>query len=174
MSEVVSDLPGADPHDIITKSGCDALTLRSTENIRHVGEELALFSIVVDATTDSISQGQNITHSDSIVSAKDPSLGTVELKMDPKQPNEYFIISGSQILWRSGVWNGEIFTMVLEMRLNYIYNIGLYSDENETYFTYSVKYSTISRLLLNISEQVKQLNLLDGAVVVCILGSTKR
>ncbi|TXG67111.1 hypothetical protein EZV62_008386 [Acer yangbiense] len=29
--------------------------------------------------------------------AEDPSLGTAELKMDPKQPNEYFLMSGSQM-----------------------------------------------------------------------------
>ncbi|KAK0601531.1 hypothetical protein LWI29_025119 [Acer saccharum] len=94
--------------------------------------------------------------------AEDPSLGTAELKMDRKYPNEYFIMSGSQILWRSGVWNGKIFSSVPEMRLNYIYNFGLYSDENETYFSYSVKDSTISRLFLDMSRQVKQMNWLEG------------
>ncbi|KAK0601497.1 hypothetical protein LWI29_024825 [Acer saccharum] len=116
------------------------------------------FSTVVDAATDSISQGQNITHSESIVSAGDPSLGTEELKMDPKQPNEYFIRTGSQILWRSGVWNGEVFTMIPEMRPNSKINFSHHSDENETYFTYSVKDSTISRLLLDMSGQIKQSN----------------
>ncbi|KAK3199325.1 hypothetical protein Dsin_022740 [Dipteronia sinensis] len=83
--------------------------------------------------------------------------------MDPKQPNEYFIMSGSQILWRSGVWisNQNTFAMVPEMRLNYIFNYGLYGDENETYFRYSVKDSTISRLLLDMTGQIKQSNYLD-------------
>ncbi|KAK0600144.1 hypothetical protein LWI29_012056 [Acer saccharum] len=123
---------------------------------------LSSFSIVVDAATDIISQGQIITPSESIISAEDPSLGTAELKMETKQPNEYFLFSGSQMVWRSGVWNGKIFTMVPEMQLYFIFNFGLYSDENETYFTYSVKDSTISRLLLDMSGQVKQLNWLEA------------
>ncbi|KAK4852094.1 hypothetical protein QYF36_021066 [Acer negundo] len=51
-------------------------------------------------------------------SAEDPSLGTAQLKMDPKQPNEYFLMSGSQMVWRSGVWlsNKNIFAMIPEMR----------------------------------------------------------
>ncbi|KAL5737868.1 hypothetical protein ACOSP7_030629 [Xanthoceras sorbifolium] len=96
--------------------------------------------------------------------AEDPSLGTAELKMDPKQPNEYFLMSGSQIIWRSGVWlwDDSRFDLVPEMRLNYIYNFSFYSDENETYFTYSVKDSTISRLLLDTSGRVQQSNWLES------------
>ncbi|KAH7544242.1 hypothetical protein JRO89_XS15G0135200 [Xanthoceras sorbifolium] len=211
---------------------------------------VALFSIVVDAASDNISQGQNITYLESIVSAavltinnegnlmimdgrityrvsenslsqntsailldsgnlvvrnenldmlwqsfdypsntflpgmkigynrktgkvwsltswknaEDPSLGTAELKMDPKQPKEYFLMSGSQIIWRSGVWlwDDSRFDLVPEMRLNYIYNFSFYSDENETYFTYSVKDSTISRLLLDTSGWVQQSNWLES------------
>ncbi|KAL5802697.1 hypothetical protein ACOSQ4_031002 [Xanthoceras sorbifolium] len=96
--------------------------------------------------------------------AEDPSLGTAELKMDPKQPKEYFLMSGSQIIWRSGVWlwDDSRFDLVPEMRLNYIYNFSFYSDENETYFTYSVKDSTISRLLLDTSGWVQQSNWLES------------
>ncbi|KAL5737862.1 hypothetical protein ACOSP7_030623 [Xanthoceras sorbifolium] len=96
--------------------------------------------------------------------AEDPSLGTAELKMDPKQPNEYFLVSGSQIIWRSGVWlwDESRFTLLPEMTVNYIYNFSLYRDENETYFTYSVTDSTISRLLLDTSGQVQQSSWLEG------------
>ncbi|KAL5737870.1 hypothetical protein ACOSP7_030631 [Xanthoceras sorbifolium] len=95
--------------------------------------------------------------------AEDPSLGTAELKMFPKQPNEYFLMSGSQIIWRSGVWLWEEnrFALLPEMRANYILNYGLYSDENETYISYSVKDSTKSRFLLDTSGQFKQWNWLE-------------
>ncbi|TXG67217.1 hypothetical protein EZV62_008492 [Acer yangbiense] len=152
--------------------------------------ELSRFSIVLDAATDSISQGQNITHSESIVSAEqtvvwvanrdflvkgtsavltinnegslvimdefdypsdtflpgmklgynlrtgkvwsltswksaeDHSLGTAQLKMDPKQPNEYFLYQ-----WLSN---------------------GLEEWD-----------STVRRLLLDMFGQVKQLNWLE-------------
>ncbi|KAK0600246.1 hypothetical protein LWI29_012989 [Acer saccharum] len=64
--------------------------------------------------------------------------------MDPKQPNEYFIMRGSQMLWRSGVWlqHERIFAMIPEMTLDHIFNYDFYSDENETFFIYSVTYST--------------------------------
>ncbi|KAL5802698.1 hypothetical protein ACOSQ4_031003 [Xanthoceras sorbifolium] len=95
--------------------------------------------------------------------AEDPSLGTAELKMFPKQPNEYFLMSGSQIIWRSGVWLWEEnrFALLPEMRANYILNYGLYSDQNETYISYSVKDSTKSRFLLDTSGQFKQWNWLE-------------
>ncbi|KAK4851372.1 hypothetical protein QYF36_014572 [Acer negundo] len=133
--------------------------------------EAAAFSIVVDAATDSISQGQNITHSESIVSA-----GTAELKMDPKQPNEYFIMRGSQMLWRSGVWlqHERIFAMIPEMTLDHIFNYDFYSDENETYFRYSVTYSTVSRQFLDTSGQFIHTNWLDGPLAWFLFWSQPR
>ncbi|GLT83426.1 hypothetical protein SLE2022_017160 [Rubroshorea leprosula] len=96
--------------------------------------------------------------------AQDPSLGSFEIKMDPKQPNEVFLVRGSEILWRSGVWNGKsAFVSIPEMRLNYIFNYSLIEDENETYFTYSLYDSSIfSRAILDVSGQVKQMSWLEN------------
>ncbi|KAJ0045514.1 hypothetical protein Pint_04396 [Pistacia integerrima] len=87
--------------------------------------------------------------------AQDPNLGDAELKMDPKQSNEVFLTRGSGFLWRSGVWNGDHFS---QMPLNYIFNYSFHSDENETYFTYSMKDSTISRFQIDVSGGIRQLS----------------
>ncbi|KAF5754514.1 putative non-specific serine/threonine protein kinase [Helianthus annuus] len=48
------------------------------------------------------------------------------------------------------------------MRLNYIYNFSFFSDENVSYFTYSLyNPSIISRFVMSVSGQVQQLTWLD-------------
>ncbi|GLT77233.1 hypothetical protein SLA2020_488400 [Shorea laevis] len=98
--------------------------------------------------------------------AQDPRLGSFEIKMDPKQPNKVFLVRGSEILWRSGVWNGKsAFVSIPEMRLSYIFNYSLIEVENETYFTYSLYDSSIfSRAILDVSGQVKQMSWLESTV----------
>ncbi|KAB2032819.1 hypothetical protein ES319_D05G403900v1 [Gossypium barbadense] len=65
---------------------------------------------------------------------EDPNKGMFELKMDPTNSNAVILMRGSVPIWTSGSWNGHIFVLLPEMRLNYIFNYSLYSDENETYF----------------------------------------
>ncbi|KAL4303553.1 hypothetical protein GQ457_10G018490 [Hibiscus cannabinus] len=64
------------------------------------------------------------------------------------QINQYFILwNKTENYWTSGPWDEQarIFSLVPEMRLNYIYNFSYVSDENESYFTYSLyNPSTIS------------------------------
>ncbi|KAL9444259.1 hypothetical protein AB3S75_017442 [Citrus x aurantiifolia] len=96
-------------------------------------------------------------------SIDDPSVGDAELKMEPGKSNAFSLMKRSQIVWTSGVWDGYIFSLVPEMTLNYIFNYSLYTDENETYFIYSIKDSTISRCILDVSGQVKQISWLGAS-----------
>ncbi|QCE09599.1 hypothetical protein DEO72_LG10g820 [Vigna unguiculata] len=50
------------------------------------------------------------------------------------------------------------------MRLNYIFNFSFVSNENESYFTYSLYNSSIiSRLLIDVTGQIKQMTSLENA-----------
>ncbi|GAY55300.1 hypothetical protein CUMW_163410 [Citrus unshiu] len=96
-------------------------------------------------------------------SRDDPSVGDAELKMEPGKSNAFSLMKRSQIVWTSGVWDDYIFSLVPEMTLNYIFNYSLYTDENETYFIYSIKDSTISRCILDVSGQVEQMSWLGAS-----------
>ncbi|XP_058779979.1 G-type lectin S-receptor-like serine/threonine-protein kinase At2g19130 [Vicia villosa] len=95
---------------------------------------------------------------------EDPATGLFSLELDPKGTSSYLILwNKSEQYWTSGAWNGHIFSLVPEMRLNYIYNFSFVSNENESYFTYSVyNPSYISRFVMDISGQIKQLSWLEN------------
>ncbi|KAF8040357.1 hypothetical protein BT93_B2553 [Corymbia citriodora subsp. variegata] len=91
--------------------------------------------------------------------AGDPSTGLFSLQF--QLSSEYFIWwNRSHHYWTSGVWDSqtETFLLVPEMRLNYIYDFQYVDNENESYFTYSVKATanTISRIVMDLSGQIKQ------------------
>ncbi|GMI63692.1 hypothetical protein like AT4G21390 [Hibiscus trionum] len=94
---------------------------------------------------------------------EDPNKGDFEMKMDSKTSDAFVLMRGNDTLWSSGAWNGKIFTFMPEMRLNYIFNYTVYSDENETYFSYSLYNSDIlTRCILDISGQIGQLTWLES------------
>ncbi|KAL9678146.1 hypothetical protein QQ045_015985 [Rhodiola kirilowii] len=95
--------------------------------------------------------------------SEDPSPGLFLLELDLKGTNEYLIQwNKSETFWTSGPWNGQIFSLVPEMRLNYLYNFSYVSNENESYFTYSMYNDfVISRFIMDVSGQVKQLTWLE-------------
>ena len=94
----------------------------------------------------------------------DPATGLFSLELDPKGSTAYLILwNKTEQYWTSGPWNGHIFSLVPEMRLNYIYNFSFVSNENESYFTYTVyNTSIISRFVMDVSGQIKQLSWLDS------------
>ncbi|KAG7975914.1 hypothetical protein I3843_06G123800 [Carya illinoinensis] len=92
--------------------------------------------------------------------SEDPSPGlfSLSLRMDPNGSSEYILEwNRSQVYWSSGVWNGNYFGNVPEMRLNYIYNFSFYSNENETYFTYYIyNASILSIFFVSSAGQIQQ------------------
>ncbi|PON66950.1 S-receptor-like serine/threonine-protein kinase [Trema orientale] len=95
---------------------------------------------------------------------EDPAPGLFSLELSPKD-NSYIILwNRSKQYWNSGDWNGHIFSLVPEMRLNYIYNFSYVNNHNESYFTYSVynTTNTITRFVMDVSGQVKQLSRLPN------------
>ncbi|KAK9046345.1 hypothetical protein V6N11_052237 [Hibiscus sabdariffa] len=88
---------------------------------------------------------------------QDPNKGDYELKMDPSKSNGVLLMRGTEILWSSGAWIGKGFTLMPEMRLNYIFNYTMYSDENETYFSYSLYNSSIiTRFIIDVSGYIRE------------------
>ncbi|KAL2331772.1 hypothetical protein Fmac_019353 [Flemingia macrophylla] len=94
---------------------------------------------------------------------ENPATGLFSLELD--RSNAYIIRwNKSEEYWTSGPWDGRIFRLVPEMRLNYIFNFTFVSNENESYFTYSLYNSSIlSRLIMDLSGQIKQLTWLENA-----------
>ncbi|KAI4322600.1 hypothetical protein L6164_022277 [Bauhinia variegata] len=95
--------------------------------------------------------------------SENPAPGLFSLELDPKGTTSYLILwNKSEQYWTSGTWNGQIFSLVPEMRANYLYNFTFESNENESYFTYSMyNTSIISRFVMDISGQIKQLTWLE-------------
>ncbi|XVE49812.1 hypothetical protein DITRI_Ditri01bG0111600 [Diplodiscus trichospermus] len=98
---------------------------------------------------------------------EDPAPGLFSLELDPNGTNQYVILwNGSERYWTSGAWDEQtrIFSLVPEMRLNYIYNFSYVTNENESYFTYSLyNPATISRFIMDVSGQIKQLTWLESS-----------
>ncbi|KAK9077695.1 hypothetical protein SSX86_006032 [Deinandra increscens subsp. villosa] len=98
-------------------------------------------------------------------SNEDPAEGLFSLELDPI--GEQYLIRWNRTTqyWTSGSWDekDKLFSLVPEMRLNYIYNFSYVSNENESYFTYSLyNPSIISRFIMDVSGQVKMLSWLDA------------
>ncbi|KAG0483914.1 hypothetical protein HPP92_011998 [Vanilla planifolia] len=81
------------------------------------------------------------------------------LEMDPSGISQYVILwNGSENYWSSGIWNGQTFTRVPELRPTDAYSFEYVSNTTENYFTYTV-HSTglISRLVMDYNGQIKSL-----------------
>ncbi|KAJ6397410.1 hypothetical protein OIU77_018428 [Salix suchowensis] len=90
--------------------------------------------------------------------SEDPAPGMFSVGVDTNGRGQFFIEwNRSHRFWSSGEWNGQIFSLVPEMRLNYLFNYSYVLNENESYFTYSL-YNTsfLSRYMIDVSGQIKQ------------------
>lgn len=95
--------------------------------------------------------------------SEDPAPGLFSLELDPVEKQYLIRWNRSEQYWTSGTWNGHIFSLVPEMRLNYIYNFTYNDDANQSYFTYSVyNPAVISRFIMDVSGQIKQLTWLES------------
>ncbi|KAG8386956.1 hypothetical protein BUALT_Bualt03G0202600 [Buddleja alternifolia] len=91
--------------------------------------------------------------------SEDPAPGLFSLELDPNGRQYIIRWNRTEQYWTSGSWNDHIFSLVPEMRLNYIYNFSYVDNVNESYFTYSLyNPSTISRFIMDVSGQVKMLS----------------
>ncbi|XP_018730604.2 G-type lectin S-receptor-like serine/threonine-protein kinase At1g11330 isoform X1 [Eucalyptus grandis] len=91
-------------------------------------------------------------------SPSDPSIGSFSASLDPRNIPELFIWNGSSLYWRSGPWNGNIFTGVPEMQSVYSNGFNLVDDHEGTfYLTYRfAEASYMSYLLLKSNGDLVQ------------------
>ncbi|KAF7112207.1 hypothetical protein RHSIM_RhsimUnG0256400 [Rhododendron simsii] len=91
-------------------------------------------------------------------SKEDPGPGGFSIALDPQGTNQFFILKGFQKYWTSGTWKGQIFALIPEMGANFLFKCTYVSNENESYFTYSMRNpSVIARLVMDISGQIQAL-----------------
>ncbi|OMO94112.1 hypothetical protein CCACVL1_06161 [Corchorus capsularis] len=92
-------------------------------------------------------------------SQDDPAPGLFSMEIDPNQTDQViFIWNTSQRYWVSGAWDEQAnsFSLVPEMRMLFLagFNFTHFSNENESYFTYSFNnHLIISRCSINASGQ---------------------
>ncbi|KAA8515414.1 hypothetical protein F0562_018975 [Nyssa sinensis] len=98
-------------------------------------------------------------------SANDPSPGRYSMGVDPRGSPQIVIWEGLNRHWRSGHWNGLIFTGVPNMRAIYLYGFNLINEGNDNlYFTYtSSNSSTILRFQIRSDGNEEQLRWEEGA-----------
>ncbi|KAG5551166.1 hypothetical protein RHGRI_009557 [Rhododendron griersonianum] len=100
-------------------------------------------------------------------SKEDPGPGVFSFELDPQGTSQFFILKefqtskqqkGFQKYWTTGTWNGQVFTLVPEMAMNYFYSSIYVSNENESYYTCSMKNPLVTaRLVMDISGQLQVL-----------------
>ncbi|KAL5581853.1 hypothetical protein UlMin_014295 [Ulmus minor] len=90
--------------------------------------------------------------------SEDPASGLFSLHFNPSDISFFMLWNRSKSYWTSGSWDGEIFSLIPEMRLNYIFNFSYVSNENESYFIYTVNRSSnlIPRFGIDVSGQLRQ------------------
>ncbi|PQP99274.1 uncharacterized protein Pyn_15308 [Prunus yedoensis var. nudiflora] len=111
----------------------------------------------ISYAADTITANQSLSGDQTIVSG-DFELGFFELD------GRHYIGTWSKQYWTSGSWkaSSKIFSLVPEMRLNYIYNYSFVSNENESYFTYSLYDPKIaSPFMMSVLGTVRQLAWLE-------------
>ncbi|GMH14128.1 hypothetical protein Nepgr_015969 [Nepenthes gracilis] len=89
----------------------------------------------------------------------DPATGLFSLEPDPDGTSQYYLLRNeTEEYWSSGTWDAEqqIFTLIPEIRQDFMHNYGYVDNENESYFIYSEKDpSTISRIFVDVCGQIK-------------------
>ncbi|KAJ0053300.1 hypothetical protein Pint_02134 [Pistacia integerrima] len=94
---------------------------------------------------------------------EDPAPGLFSLELDPAGLDQYLIVRNqSEEYWTSGIWNGINFAMIPEMISHHMFDFNYVSNQNESYFTYSVTGTIISRLIIDSSGQIMQLYWLES------------
>ncbi|GLT64148.1 hypothetical protein SLA2020_366580 [Shorea laevis] len=96
--------------------------------------------------------------------SEDPAPGMFSVGLDPNGSKQICLEwNRSQIYWYSGLWNGNSFSLIPEMGLNSIYNFSFVSNENGSYFTYSLYNSSHrSKLVMTSTGKLQLLTWLSG------------
>ncbi|TXG67223.1 hypothetical protein EZV62_008498 [Acer yangbiense] len=95
-------------------------------------------------------------------SSDDPAPGDFTFKIDPRGSPQLFARKGTEILYRSGSWNGLRFTGTPQLVPNPIFTYDFVSNEKEVFYTFHIRNRTIlSRVLVRPSGEVQRLTWID-------------
>ncbi|KAJ0983577.1 hypothetical protein J5N97_011832 [Dioscorea zingiberensis] len=94
--------------------------------------------------------------------SENPAPGSFSFEMDPRGASQYILQwKGSQTYWRTGLWDGRMFTGIPEMNgmtSNHDYNLTYFETDKEKYVAYFVQANNIiSRVIMDVSGQLKML-----------------
>ncbi|KAB5556032.1 hypothetical protein DKX38_006941 [Salix brachista] len=96
--------------------------------------------------------------------SEDPAPGMFSVGIDPNGTSQFLIEWNRSVEYRSsGRWNGQIFSLVPEMRSYYVLKYSYVSNKNESYFTYSLTNKTLlSRFVIGVRGQMQQFTWWEG------------
>ncbi|XP_059284956.1 G-type lectin S-receptor-like serine/threonine-protein kinase At4g27290 [Lycium ferocissimum] len=80
---------------------------------------------------------------------EDPASGDFTYHCDPSGYPQNILKKGSDVVYRSGPWNGLRFSGATSSRDSRFYTFGIFSSKTEVYFGYNLTSSVITRLILN-------------------------
>ncbi|CAI9087674.1 OLC1v1021809C1 [Oldenlandia corymbosa var. corymbosa] len=96
-------------------------------------------------------------------SGDDPGTGTFEFKMDVSGMPQLIFYKNSEMLWRSGPWNGIQFSGIPEMTTSYIVTVDYVENDDEVSISYVLSDPTVfTRLAVNESGNVQLLTWQEG------------
>ncbi|XP_072992568.1 G-type lectin S-receptor-like serine/threonine-protein kinase At2g19130 [Typha latifolia] len=90
--------------------------------------------------------------------SEDPSPGLFSVEIDPGGISQFYLLANrTHQYWTTGVWDGEIFSNVPEMRSNYFFNFNYVANINVNYFSYAIRDpSDISNFMVDFTGQMKR------------------
>ncbi|KAG1347236.1 G-type lectin S-receptor-like serine/threonine-protein kinase [Cocos nucifera] len=95
---------------------------------------------------------------------ENPAPGLFSQSMDPGGSNQYVLLwNGSEIYWRSGLWNGQYFTTVPFSRGSIPFNVTFVDNKQQKYIMYTILDSSfITRSVIGSSGLLTQLYWVDS------------
>ncbi|THU64329.1 hypothetical protein C4D60_Mb01t25310 [Musa balbisiana] len=89
---------------------------------------------------------------------EDPSPGMFTLEIDPNGVDQFYLLRDRRHrYWTTGVWTGEIFTAIPEMRSNYFFNFSHVSNMIVNEFSFYVRDSAaIHNFMLDFTGEMKR------------------
>ncbi|KAH0744313.1 hypothetical protein KY290_032306 [Solanum tuberosum] len=92
----------------------------------------------------------------------DPAPGDYSYHCDPSGYPQNILKKGSNVIYRSGVWNGLRFGGARNSRDSTFYRYGIFSTKTEVYFGYNLTSSVIATFILNQNGVAQLLTWGDG------------
>ncbi|XP_028074133.1 G-type lectin S-receptor-like serine/threonine-protein kinase At2g19130 [Camellia sinensis] len=109
-------------------------------------------------TSATLLDSRNLVLRDKTSGREDHGPGVFSLEFDPQGMPQFFILKGSQKYWTSGVWTGQSYRMIPDMRARNIHITYVFGPwwSNFTYFVTDASVTNI--FVLDVSEKLQLLS----------------